>query len=53
MSLRRSGAFIVNLEYVSLVFVLLTLNMYVFTGLEFGSVFMIVEPRFDHPCNLK
>ena len=31
---RRSSVFIVNLEYISLVFLLLTLNMYLFTGLD-------------------
>ena len=31
---RRSGVLIVNLEHISLVFLLLTLNMYLFTGLD-------------------
>ena len=40
--LRHSGVFIVDLEHISLVFLLLTLNKYSCTGLAVQSVLMIV-----------
>ena len=50
---RRSGVFIVNLQNISLAFILLTMNMYLFTGLDIRVGFKITLSSFDYPRSLK